>query len=341
MKLGIHLSNYGFSKDWVSYCQQKGIDYKIVNCYNTNIIKELEDCDALLWHHHHSIAEDSIFARQLLFSLEQSGKLVFPNFATGWHFDDKLGQKYLLEAIGAPIAATYVFYSKKSAVQWVKSANFPKVFKLRGGAGSSNVKLVKNTSEANRLIEIAFSRGFSVYDRWGNFKDVLSKFRQDKTPFLELVKSFRRLFVSTKFAKVHGRERGYVLLQEFIPNNSFDIRVVTIGNRAFALKRLVRKGDFRASGSGFIIHDEKEIDIRCVKIAFETSVKLNAICVAYDFVFNEQNEPLIVEINYGFAHDAYFKCPGFWDNNLKWHTSNFNSADWIIEEIIDKVRSRK
>ena len=70
--------------------------------------------------------------------------MVFPNFNTAWHFDDKVGQKYLLEAIDAPLVPSYVFYSKEMALKWLEQTQFPKVFKLRGGAGSANVKLVQD-----------------------------------------------------------------------------------------------------------------------------------------------------------------------------------------------------
>ena len=98
MKIAIHKSNWGFSPDWIKYCQQNGVPYKIVNCYDSDIVTQLKDCTVLLWHHHHSSAKDVLFAKELLFSLEQSGFKVFPEFNSNWHFDDKVGQKYLLEA---------------------------------------------------------------------------------------------------------------------------------------------------------------------------------------------------------------------------------------------------
>jgi glutathione synthase/RimK-type ligase-like ATP-grasp enzyme len=130
------------------------------------------------------------------------------------------------------------------------------------------------------------------------------------------------------------------MFQDFIPNNSFDIRVVTIGEKAFAIKRMVRGGDFRASGSGFIVYDNAGIDIRTIQIAFDTTTKLNAQCVAYDFIFDQENNPIIVEINYGFAHKAYFKCPGYWDRQLNWNPVNFNAAYLTIEEVINQLRHK-
>ena len=335
MKIAIHKSNWGFSNDWIAFCKEKKITFKIVNCYDSDIIDKIQDCDVLFWHHHHTLAKDKIFAKQLLFAVQQSGTKVFPDFNSGWHFDDKLGQKYLLEAVGAPLVPTYVFYSRQEANKWLDSATFPKVFKLRGGAGSTNVKLVYTKNEAKKLITRAFGKGFKSYDKWGNLKEVFRKYKLKITSLNELLKSIRRLYFSTEFARIHGKEKGYVLFQEFIPDNTFDIRVVTIGERAFALKRLVRQGDFRASGSGFIVYDKEEIDERCVALSFEISDKLKAQCVAYDYVFDTKNNPLIVEINYGFAHESYFDCPGYWDESLTWFPKKFNSAYWIIDMILD------
>ena len=341
MKIAIHKANWGFSPDWIEYCVKNSISFKEVNCYKSSIIADLEDCDALLWQHHHTDSRDFLFAKQLLFALQQSGKLVLPDFNTGWHFDDKLGQKYLLESLDAPMVKTDVFFDQREAENWASTTDFPKVFKLRGGAGSTNVKLVKNKKDALALIARAFRKGFPSYDRWGDLQENLRKYRLGKQSGKNVLKSIRRLFYSTRFGRYAGRQIGYVLFQEFIPNNKFDIRVVTIGDRAFAIKRLVREGDFRASGSGFIRYEKQEIDIRCVAIAFGVSKKMNAQVVAYDFVFNEKDEPLIVEVNYGYAHQSYFDCPGYWDDQLNWHEASFNSVHWMIELVIKNLNLKK
>ena len=43
--IAIHKSS-GFTERWIAYCEQEGIDYKIVNCYDSDIIEQLKDCDA-------------------------------------------------------------------------------------------------------------------------------------------------------------------------------------------------------------------------------------------------------------------------------------------------------
>ena len=102
MKIGIHHTKGSFSDRWIDYCEEKNIPYKLVNCYANDIINQMEDCNALMWHFHNAGPKDFLFAKQLLYSLQSSGKVVFPDYNTMWHFDDKVGQKYLLEAIHAP-----------------------------------------------------------------------------------------------------------------------------------------------------------------------------------------------------------------------------------------------
>ncbi len=337
MKIGIHHNTDSFSERWIEYCESRGISYKLVDCYRSDIINQLSDCDSLMWHFNHKGPKDSKFAKQLLFSVMAAGKGVFPDFNTVWHFDDKVGQKYLLEAVEAPLVKSHVFYDKQEALNWSKTTSFPKVFKLRNGAGSDNVRLVRSKFEANRLIKKAFGKGFKQYEGWRNLKERIRKFRIGKSSLWEVVKGAIRLVYTTEYARVSGREIGYVYFQDFIPDNKYDIRIIVIGDKAFALKRMVRENDFRASGSGYIYYEKEHFDDDTIKISFDVASKLKAQCLAFDFVY-QNGSPLIVEISYGFAHKAYDKCTGYWDQNLIWTEGQFNPYGWMVEDLIRSNR---
>jgi glutathione synthase/RimK-type ligase-like ATP-grasp enzyme len=53
------------------------------------------------------------------------GIVVYPSVATCWHYDDKVAQKYLLEAIGAPVIPTFISFNIADAKQWAKNAEYP------------------------------------------------------------------------------------------------------------------------------------------------------------------------------------------------------------------------
>jgi glutathione synthase/RimK-type ligase-like ATP-grasp enzyme len=338
MKIAIHLTQHSFSERWIPYCAVTQIDYKLVDCYKTDIMKQLQDCHALMWHFSQNSPKDFLFAKQLIFSIEAAGKKVFPGVHTSWHFDDKVGQKYLLEAVGAPLVQTWVFYSKHEALQWAESTRFPKVFKLRGGASSQNVQLVNTKGEARKLIKKAFGKGFPTYDAWGSLKERWRKYRLRKTDMEDLIKGILRFIVPPPYAQSKGREVGYIYFQEFIPDNDHDIRVIAIGDKAFAIKRMVRQNDFRASGSGNILYEKEHFDDNTIRLAFGIHDKLKSQCTAMDFVF-DGGEPKVVEISYGFSPEVYDPCPGYWDKNLTWHEGKFNPYGWMVEEVLKQTNA--
>lgn len=332
MRIGIHHTKDSFSDRWIAYCKEKEISYELVDCYRSDIIQQLSGCDVLMWHFNHKDSKDSKFAKQLLFSLQNAGIRVFPDYNTVWHFDDKVGQKYLLESIDAPLAPAHVFYKKQEALKWAGETDYPKVFKLRNGSGSQNVRLVRSESQAIKLIKKAFGKGFKQYEAWSNLKERIRKYRLGKTSLWDVIKGMIRIVHPTRYARVTGREIGYVYFQDFIPDNDHDIRVIVIGDKAFALKRLVRKNDFRASGSGFILYEKEHFDDETIRISFEVSEKLQAQCMTYDYVFLE-GKPQIVEISYGFAVEAYDACAGYWNRDLSWNEGSFNPYGWMVEDI--------
>jgi glutathione synthase/RimK-type ligase-like ATP-grasp enzyme len=256
-----------------------------------------------------------------------------------WHFDDKLGQKYLLEAIDAPLAKSYVFYNKLQAIKFIKETSFPKVFKLRVGASSQNVRLIKSKFVALGLAQKAFAKGFNQYSPWINFKETIRKHKLGEQTWLDILKSAARLVYKTDFESFSHKEKGYLYLQEFIPGNKSDTRIVVVDNKAFGARRMVRKNDFRASGSHVADYSIEHIDNKTLKIAFEVANRLKLQCVAFDFVYHE-NEPYIVEISYGTSIMAYKLCPGYWDTDLNFHTAEFNFCEWIVDSVVEKINTR-
>ena len=311
--------------------------HKIVNCYDDDIIEQVKDCSALLWHHSHSDPRDIAIARQILFALEHAGLTVFPDFRTAWHFDDKVGQKYLFEALDIPHLPTHVFVEKRPALGWALTTVYPKVFKLRHGASSSCVRLVHNKSQAQRLIRYAFSRGLPVYSPWQNLKERIYRWRLGESDAIELAKGVGRFFHSPHFSKVLGRQFGYVLFQDFAPDNDSDIRINVIGDKAFGVRRWVRPGDFRASGSQRYSYEPEAIDIEFVELSFELVKKLGCQCLAFDFVKAQDGSPAVVEVSYGFGWKG--NSPGYWDSNLQWHAGDYRPEEWVVDLVLEAVAS--
>lgn len=300
MKVAIHDGNF-WNKDWIQYVKDNNIPYIIVDCHANDIVSVLKEnfVTHLMWHFTHNSPVDIFMARDVLFSAQLAGIKVYPDINASWHFDDKVSQKYLLEAIDAPLVSSHVFYDEKKALKWAKSTEYPKVAKLRRGAGSYNVQLIKSNKDAKKYIKKMFGKGMEPSP--GYLADARTKIkvassisgivqRLKKAPgFFKMVRQGRKGF---------PRERNYVYFQDFIPGNTCDYRIMVVNGKAYGMKRLVRKGDFRASGAG--LYDFSEIDPKIIKIAQDTAKRLKMLSVAFDFVL-DKDEPVIVEISYGFG----------------------------------------
>lgn len=335
MKIGIHSTAGSYSDGWINYCKRQGYEYKIVNAYSSGIVNELADCSIFLWHHHQANPKDVLMARQLLYSLEESGKIVYPDWRTGWHFDDKVGQKYLLESFGLPLIPSYVFYSRKDALEWASTADYPAVFKLRGGAGSYNVKLIRNRKHAQRLINLSFGRGFRQYSPLTDVKEQYLKFKKGDGGIYDIFKGLSHFFLPYRIEKAKGRERGYFYTQEFVAGCDHDIRVQMVGNRGYAMKRYVRKNDFRASGGGNIDYDGSKVPLSAIELSRSVADILGMQSLAIDLLpYNDGY--LIAEISYAFGIDEGELDYGYFDSDLNWHTGTIDPFGWLIEDMIQK-----
>ena len=336
MKIAIHRRVGSFSDRWIDYCEMKMIPFKIVNCYDSDIILQLNDCAGLMWHWDQNDYKAVLFARQLTFALEKKKIKVFPDINTALHFDDKVGQKYLLEAINAPIVNSYVFYSKEDAFKWINSVTFPKVFKLRGGAGSVNVSLLNSRKHAIKHVNKAFGKGFSPINKWTRLKDRIWAFKRDRDllSMKGILSGFVRLFIPLELERFSHKEKGYIYIQDFLPKNNFDTRMIVVGERCFGVRRYCRDGDFKASGSGLKGYDVNFFDKEIIKQSFSIANKLQTQSLALDFIWDNE-KPKIIEISYCYIMgDFYDNCPGYWDRDLKWHDKEVDPQRFIIEDFI-------
>ena len=335
--LAIHTETGAFAPHWIDYCAAHGIPYKAVNCFSSDIIHELRGCSALMWHWEHNDVHAALFARSLIGAVERMGLRVYPDTNTCAHFDDKLAQKYLLEAIDAPLVPAHVFYDRKRALAWLKGARFPLVWKLRGGAGSQNVRLVARLATAERLLRRSFGRGWKP-DRLYALKERIRQFRAAPggASLVNIGRGLVRALVPHAKHRQRPVERGYVYFQDFAADNICDLRILVIGHRAVGLRRMVRPGDFRASGSGLLDHDPGQIPADCLRIAFSVARAMRAQSCAFDFVRHD-GQWKIIEISYAFA-PLYKDCPGWWDADLTLHREPVRPEVFIIEDLLRALR---
>ncbi|MCD4828959.1 MAG: hypothetical protein K8R90_05965 [Candidatus Cloacimonetes bacterium] len=240
----------------------------------------------------------------------------FPDRATWWSYDDKLRQKYLCDAHGYPMVPSWVFWERSDALEWLKTTDYPVVFKLKGGAGSSNVVLVKTRQQGEKLVRQMFGPGLMS----GKFHWSDQSLRHRTTQFIRRMQKKAAGHESNRFWM---RDKNYIMFQKFMPGNEFDMRITTIGDRAFGFLRYNRPNDFRASGSGKIEYNCEKIDRNCLEIALRISREQRFQTMTYDFLYDASGQPFFCEISYTYQDLAVFKCAGFWDSDMNYHEGHF------------------
>lgn len=334
MIVAIHHRQGSYSEGWIDYCKRANISFRVVNAYSSDIIEQVKGCDAFMWHHHHANAKDVQLANNLLISLHTAGMKVYPNPRSSWHFDNKVAQKYLLEALDLPLIKSYVFYDKDEAISWAKEQTYPLVHKLKGGASSYNVSLVSSFSEGKKIINRAFGKGLRAFSPLIMAREDIRKLKKGEGSVANLIKSLLHIWFPYDIEKSRGREKGYVYFQDFIPNCDHDIRIQYIGDRCYAMKRSVRENDFRASGANRIDYDGSKLPARVIDLGFAIARVLNMQTLALDLI-PAGDSWKIGEISYAFGIDEGECDYGYYTKDLKWHAGSFDPCAWMVEDLIN------
>ena len=94
------------------------------------------------------------------------------------------------------------------------------------------------------------------------------------------------------------------------------MKVVVVGDKCSGLVRPIRSHDFRASGGGEVFFKKKYFTEQIIKSAFAVADALGTQCIGFDYVVdNRTGNGLIVEMSYGFAHEAVMASGGCFDRD--------------------------
>jgi len=335
------------SDKWAEFLAECGATVRILNLLAPDALEQARQCDGVMWRWAHT-AQDKQSSQRILYIIEHYlGIPVYPDSSTAWHYDEKVAQFYLFQALQIPAPRTWLFWNREEALTWARTAPYPVVFKLSVGASSANVIKVENEDSASALINRMFRRGV--------FPMTMNEFRMRIPPGLPHSPSQAKATVTRLLDALRyvwraeypalrpvwwKPEYGYAYFQEFLPHNEFDTRISVIGNRAFGFQRFNRHGDFRASGSGRIEYDPAAIDLRCVETAFEVSERGGFQSMAYDFLYRE-GEPVICEISYAYVDWAVHDCPGHWRVDLSWSDGQMWPEEAHVEDFLRRLETRR
>ncbi|WP_417685378.1 hypothetical protein [Pseudidiomarina gelatinasegens] len=153
---------------------------------------------------------------------------------------------------------------------------YPIILKTIDGAGSKGVSKSSSSNQTSRFVRRVLIQQATLSGIIQVAKNVI-----------------KRLLGNLNYAKYFKRHARFVS-QKFIGNLDCDYKVLVFFDKAYVLKRLVREGDFRASGSGKF-YFEKEVGASILNTAFEARRKLNTPYVSLDIAVEDDGQASIIE----------------------------------------------
>lgn len=224
------------------------IPYRFYDIYAHDWLEQAKQFDIIVWRTE-STPEEMYIAESKIYILENIlHKKCFPSFHEVWQYEDKNRATYLYDALNIPCIPTIVTNSKEDALHILQTHSYPFISKVHIGSASSGVKKIKSKRQAFHYLDRVFS------------------LKGSKTIYPYL------------------RQKDYFFIQDFIPDATYDLRIIIVGNKAFGYYRYPEKGDFRASGSGN--YEKKELPEEAVRLAIDIKNKLNSRLIGVDFLYS-------------------------------------------------------
>lgn len=200
---------------------------------------------------------------------------------------------------------------------------YPFVFKSLGGAGSKGVSLVKTKKQLYRSIN--------------STKRLDITFKEIK----ENVKNIARKLLKRNAQARYLTQRARFCEQSFIPNLSSDYKVLVFWDKVYVLKRSVREGDFRASGSGRF-EVQESIDSKLAELAIECRKKLDSPYCSLDFVTLASGEYKLIEFQTcHFGPYTQLSARVYFETRLKTYDSDCSFESELAHAFVKHIDKEK
>lgn len=222
-----------------------------------------------------SIEEYKYYMEETLYLLNKNN-ILLPKIEAIKAQENKGFQEIYKKSIGLKSLKSYYFSTLEDFLYSKEIIKYPIIFKKIDGAGSCNVHKLDNEKNAINIIKKNCKRNGYYYYR---MKEVMKIY-----------------FFKKKYIKNLELESKYIdryLLQEFVPNLENDWKILVFGKKYYCLKRTVRKGDFRASGSGIISFECPPEEI--LNYAKECAKKLDFPIVSLDICMDINKQCFLIE----------------------------------------------
>lgn len=311
MKLAILKAWHPTYQNYIKACEDLGVEYEVVDIMTDkwieSIIKGNFDGVLLRPSYFKQYWKD-MYDERVYFIEKHLNLPIYPSYDEIFIYENKNNMEYWLKIHKIKHAETHIFYKKDEALEFLKTAKFPLVFKTKIGAAGLGVKFINNKRQAKRLIkrmfpfQYFFARGFT---KW---------FKHKKIKFLSI-------------PLLDDKQYGFVMFQEKIENIKCEWRMIKVGESYFGHQKLEAKNG-KHSGSNLV---------GWVKPPLELLNWIKEICdignfssMDIDIFENEKGEYFVNELQTMFG--SFDNSQMYIDGVPGRYKYDKNTNEWLFEE---------
>lgn len=270
------------------------------------------------------------FIEDILLRLKMDGAILLPRFECFRAHHNKVFMelyKTKLSEAYQTIKSLFIYEIENlNEILKKEKIEYPVVIKCAAGAGSVGVRLACNERELLRRIRQMGKVTFEYYC-----------YRKRNKIRYFFGRTKKKILKEGMLELINPREK--LVIQTFIPNLQCDYKILVFGEKYYLLKRYIRKGEFRASGSGNFEFPSQFTDVerQILEFVFGIYEQLNVPMLSVDVAFDGVKCHMLEFqcVNFGpytlqFSPAFYKRVNGIWVKN--------SGKSTLEEEIANAVK---
>lgn len=217
------------------------------------------------------------YIEDILYLLNENNTLI-PGYSSVLGHENKGFQELQRKNLKLDTLKSYIISDTRELEKI--NITYPIVIKRPNSCSSAGVYLAHNKKELYNIINKKFLKKDCDFYKL-KVKKILKSFLKKST-------------LNWTSSKIQDYRYDRFILQQFIPGLDGDYKILVYGNKYYGLKRGVKKGDFKASGSG--IHDyEQDIPEEVLNFAKSCFEKLDIPFAGFDIAIDKNKDCYLIE----------------------------------------------
>ena len=155
--------SYPYYTKFERFLTNNNISYEYLDIHASSWMQDAKKFDLLIWRPM-STPWELEEAREKIYVLEKRlNKPVYPSYDEIVFYENKVLQYYVLRDMDFPVIETFISTDYDEAMDWIQTAEYPLVSKIKTGSASMGVSLLNNKRMAKNYIERIFRSGNPTY----------------------------------------------------------------------------------------------------------------------------------------------------------------------------------